>query len=474
VKIGCTSRFRVSGTSLLSDCEVPQLSTDLYGVRVLALEPERRKVTFEVFVVYYDTHARTYPPLPSEPGFFLNVLWEQGRWEHPLGEAITVDQILNEEWVNIHSRWFVEKVERTSTANYPPRDEDFERFHDFYYERSAGWKDEELLVQAEYDVQVTDPRWLEQLSVGDAWGTATYSMAADDVRREEAPYVPDLRNTVTLMPFEGMSEEAGTPGGLAFSDDGRYLAVASDEDGLVIYKTDDWTEYTADVDDVRIGLFPQLTWVPGEHVVALTESDGHGQWAYDVAERACVDVPRQPGKARSRTARYRVGYGEGYWLDEFVGDSGRAEGVVPVGADDPEFTVESAAFTADESRLFVAGMGANIHVLDPSTVSIVDTIVDVGDRVHGLAVSPDGGYVAATVDTNRYHEPNESELCVWRVADHKIVTRRRGGIYGGPLAWSPDGRWLAANVTTGDDGYGGETRIFPIGLPADPPAGLFG
>ncbi|MFW6723242.1 hypothetical protein ACHZ98_24380 [Streptomyces sp. MAR4 CNY-716] len=40
-------------------------------------------------------------------------------------------------------------------------------------------QDEELLVQAEYDVRVTDPRWLEQLSVGDARDTASYRMAAD-------------------------------------------------------------------------------------------------------------------------------------------------------------------------------------------------------------------------------------------------------------------------------------------------------
>ncbi|MEU5208391.1 hypothetical protein [Streptomyces sp. NPDC020742] len=77
-----------------------------------------------------------------------------------------------------------------------------------------------------------------------------------------------------------------------------------------------------------------------------------------------------------------------------------------------------------------------------------------------------------TVQTNRYREPEEYELRVLRVADHTIVTRHRGGPYGGPLAWSPDGRWLAANVTTGSDGYGGETRIFPIGLPSDPPPAL--
>ncbi|GAA2675522.1 hypothetical protein GCM10010400_42470 [Streptomyces aculeolatus] len=447
------------------------MSTDLYGIRVLALEPERRQVTLKVFVVYYDTEAKGHPPLPDEPGFFLHVLWQQGRWEHPIGEAVTVDQILDEDWVNLHSRWFVERAERTSTANHPPWDEDFERLHDFYYERMGGWQDEDLLVQAEYDVRVTDPRWLEQLSVGDAWGTASYRMAADDVRSDEAPHVPDLRNPVTLTPFEGLAEEAGTPGGLAFSDDGRFLAVASDEDGLVVYRTGDWTEH-ARAEDVEAGIFPQLVWVPGEHVVALTEFAGEGQWAYDVAARGSVDVPRQEGKLRSRTGRYRVEYGEGDWFDAFTGDSGSAEEVVPAGADDVELVVEAAAFTLDESRLFAAGMGPDIHVLDTSGPRVVDTITGIGERVGGLAVSPDGAYVAATVKNGRYYEPAEFELCVWRVADHRIVTRRRGGRYGGPLAWSPDGRWLAANVTTGDDGFGGETRVFRIGMPTAPPADL--
>ncbi|MEU9113856.1 WD40 repeat domain-containing protein [Streptomyces sp. NPDC048483] len=447
------------------------MSTDLYGVRVLDVAPDRREVTFTVFVVYYDTESKTFPPLPDEPGFFLHLLWERARWDGPLGELITVDQIGDEDWVNTHTRWFINHVERTSCDNYPPTDDHFARLHDFHYERSWGWQDEDLLVQAEYTVRVTDPRWTQQLNPGDSWGTTAYPVAADHLRREEAPNIPDLRHrTATFTPFEDLPKEEGTPGDLAFSDDGRYLAVTSDRDGLVIYETDGWTEH--DRANSGLGLSPSLKWVPGKHVVALNERyEGSTRWAYDVAAGAPVDIPSEPGRTRSRTGRYRVNYGEDYWV-EFVNSPPECGANEPDGMKTPEFDAECVAFTADESRMFVGGMGPEIHVVGLPTGSIVDTITDSWKRTWGLAVSPDGAYLAVTVQTDRYREPWECELRVLRVADHEIVTRHRGGPYGGPLAWSPDGRWLAANVTTGGDGYGGETRIFPVGLPTGPPAAL--
>ncbi|MEU5208392.1 hypothetical protein [Streptomyces sp. NPDC020742] len=281
------------------------MSTDLYGVRVLDVAPDRRRVTFEIFVVYYDTESRTCAPLPDEPGFFLHLLWERARWDGPLGELITVDRILDQDWVDSHARWFIDDVERISCDNYPPTEDHFARLHDFYYERAGGWQDEDLLVQGQYTVHVTDPRWTQPLRPGDSWGTAAYPGAADRLRREEAPRVPDLRHrTATLTPFEGLSEEAGTPGDLAFSDDGRYLAVTSERDGVVVYDTADWTEHTRT--SSGLGLFPGLMWVPGEHVVALNERfGGAARWAYDVAGGAPVDIPRSraaPVRAPGGTA----------------------------------------------------------------------------------------------------------------------------------------------------------------------------
>lgn len=53
------------------------MSTDMYGVRVLEVDPDQLRVRLKVFVVYYETGSRTYIPLPDdEPGIFLQFLWD--------------------------------------------------------------------------------------------------------------------------------------------------------------------------------------------------------------------------------------------------------------------------------------------------------------------------------------------------------------------------------------------------------------
>ncbi|WP_043236663.1 hypothetical protein [Streptomyces violaceusniger] len=47
------------------------------------------------------------------------------------------------------------------------------------YERDGSWKDEDLLVQAEYEIRVTDRKWLEPLSVDDGWGSAAFPLNGD-------------------------------------------------------------------------------------------------------------------------------------------------------------------------------------------------------------------------------------------------------------------------------------------------------
>ncbi|MGW5696477.1 hypothetical protein ACWEWX_37965 [Streptomyces asiaticus] len=53
------------------------MSTDMYGVRVLAVDPDELRARLKVFVVYYDVGSRTHIPLPNEePNTFLHFLWE--------------------------------------------------------------------------------------------------------------------------------------------------------------------------------------------------------------------------------------------------------------------------------------------------------------------------------------------------------------------------------------------------------------
>ncbi|WP_345431295.1 hypothetical protein [Actinoallomurus vinaceus] len=217
------------------------MATDIFGARVLGVDLDRREVRFRVFVVYYETADRGYMTLPDrDRGFFLGLLWESGRWDHPIGEAtIGLDQILDEGWCATNARWFVEDVECTARRNDPPSAESWEVLHDFYYERDGGWRDEDHLVQADYTVRATHERWIEHLNEGDAWGSAWYPRWADDPRPEDLPHIPDLRHPATVLePFpHGETEE------LAFSDDGRHLAVHSDNGELVVYETATWSEH---------------------------------------------------------------------------------------------------------------------------------------------------------------------------------------------------------------------------------------
>src|SRR5262249_35881098 len=154
---------------------------DLYGVRVIALEPAERRVRLRVFVVYYDTAYKDHAPLPDDSSFFLRALWERVDTRFggggPLGDVITVDEGLNESWADRNTRQFVERFERLTTRNHPMADGDYATLMDFYYERGGCWPGEDRLVQADYDVWVTEPRWLQSLTFGDSWGTTSYPTA---------------------------------------------------------------------------------------------------------------------------------------------------------------------------------------------------------------------------------------------------------------------------------------------------------
>ncbi|MER6948820.1 pentapeptide repeat-containing protein [Nonomuraea sp. NPDC000554] len=429
------------------------MSTDLYGVRVLAVDPDRCEARLRVFVVYYDTAVHGYAPPETDPGFLFALLWQAGRWDSPIGHAVTVDQVLDEAWMAEHARWFVAGVEQVAARNLPPAEDDWAHLHDFYYERDGRWRDEDRLVQADFLVRVTHARWIEHLEPGMAWGSTHYPLGADCPRAEDLPHVPDLRHPAALLsPFDDKPDE------LAFSDDGRYLAAAY-EGELAIYDTRDWSEHA------RVALDPgnfgaRLMWAPDRHVVTLLHREGGPQHAYDVDARTALDVPVEAGHARSRTGRHRVEYGVGKGI-RFVGafrDDVHLDGCA---------YVDTVAFTADESRLFAAGMRNGVSVLDPSAGVVLDT-VDAGvHRMRSLAVSPDGAYLAVAGRTSEYVESDE--LRVLRLGDRQVVTRYELGKEVRPLAWSPDGRWLAAAV--GGESGGG-LRVMPVGLPAEPPAAL--
>ncbi|MFG3703832.1 WD40 repeat domain-containing protein [Micromonospora sp. NPDC047670] len=464
------------------------MSTDLYGVRVLDVAADASRARFRVFVVYYDAEGRTHPPLPDDPGFFLHELWGAMRFEpitalHPL-RMINVDQILDEDWLATNAHRYVRRVDRVTTRNLPVADGDWARLHDFYYERDGGWPDEDLLVQADYDVEVTDPRWLETLTPGRGWATAGYPILSDQVLEADAPTVLDLREpAVTLDPFRGGRTDDGTPSDLAFSDDGKYLAVTNQGCELVVFRTDDWSEHLRVKESPLWG--QDIQWVPGTHRITGRIIEGGGAAdadaptrAHDVDTGAEVDVPPQPREARSRTGRHRAdtgfgrhradgGYGGftgyGAWVD-VLSSSGEARLLhLPRG----KAWAGRVSFTADENRMFVP-QGQDVHVLDLANGEVLKTITGAGGQA--AIVRPDGAYLAVG-RRNPIRKSYETELIdLWRVSDGALLMRCRAqGTDVGALAWSPDGSMLAAVVFTGRQGYEGDIRIYRAGRPVEPP-----
>lgn len=362
------------------------MSTHLYAVRVLAVAPDELRARFRVFVTYYDAQYRGHALLPGDPSFFFQILWEAGRRQpaapSPLLRKVGVNEIRDPGWLAAESHRYVRRVQQTVLRNHPVSGQDWTRLEDFYWDRDGELSDADLLVQADYDVTVTDPRWLETLSPGDIWNTASDAILSDQVLTDDAPVVLDLREPeVILAPFPGGETAESTPGDLAFSDDGRYLAVTNQACQLVLFRTDDWSEHARIEDGSLWG--QGIQWVPGTHQITGRDIEGDGERdggaparAYDVGTGTEVDLPRQQRReARSRTGPH--------------GDDGRA--VRPDGA------------------YYVATSGGGVSAGEPENEQI--DLWRVSDRallmrcrsggrhVGGLSWSPDGGTLAASVLT---------------------------------------------------------------------------
>ena len=125
------------------------MSTDLYGIRVLDVDPPARRMRLRVFVVYYDTGYEYHQPIPTDRSFFVRVLCDKDALQGDISEAERFDETA----VNQNSFKFVDRFEELSRSNEPVTD--YKNYSDFYYERDGGWQDEGKLVQADYDLYVT-------------------------------------------------------------------------------------------------------------------------------------------------------------------------------------------------------------------------------------------------------------------------------------------------------------------------------
>jgi len=416
------------------------MSTDLYGIRVLEVEPEARRVRVLVFVVYYDTHGQYHQPVPEDISFFFRVLWDKADTRFggggSLGKEVDVDAYLDESFVDSNAWRFVERVEELEVRNFPV--ENWEGVSDFYYERGGAWVDEDKLVQADFDVFVTDARYIDHLTVGMSWGTTSYETQADRLRVGER--IPDVRLAEReLFPFSG-PRESGTPEEAQFSPCGGYLAVTSQKGDIAVYSTADFSEiWRLETDN----MFPSLAFAPDKPVVVFCGD------AYRLDTGEPADPVALPGRIRSANGRWRAGYGDDGNL-ELLDENG--EGVDRLETD--LNCVEAVCFLKDEKSVLLAGMGETIQLWDLEEKTEIQRWASA--RVSSMSLSPDDQYVAVTGYSGRAG----GLIRVLRLSDQQMTRFRADTThYLGPTAWSPDGTWLAMVNVGSKYGYGGHISL---------------
>lgn len=214
------------------------MSTDLYGIRVVDTKPEENKVVIKVFVVYYDVAYKNHQPLPKDPSFFFRILWDEGDTRFgkggTIGNEVSVDQICDEPWVDNNTFRFIKNVKQLRTTNFPLTD--YTGYADFYYERNGSWENEDKLVQATYEIEVTDTKYFDHLSSGMSWGTTAYQTKAVKVSHAYLSSLPDITKPLTqLHPFKDKSICD-----VLFSQDNAYFFALSSSGELVCYCMDSW------------------------------------------------------------------------------------------------------------------------------------------------------------------------------------------------------------------------------------------
>lgn len=425
------------------------MSTDLCGIRILEKDESQKRIRLRVFIVYYDVAYKSHEPLPEDHSFFFRILCDsQGSYherKQVIRSLVSMDQFLDEAWVDRHTWRFIDKVEQIAIRNYPVKN--YKKYSDFYYERQGKWDNEEKLVQADYDVFVSDAAYINHLEEGMSWGTTSYGTRACTLHKSYADYLPDLSKApVVLKPFEGAQEE-GTPHELLFSADGRHLFALSQANELVCYDTSSWKEQWRSKEEDLFGYLNQnknALWLQSHNKV---------QKAWDrQGKEVSGNFPETVSRLMSAETNYQASFGDDEILH--LKDKNGTE----LYAIAQEGTVEAAAFSADEAYIALGGNYGSVEIWDVKKQQPAGSIpLESGKSVIALSFDPSGTLLAVM--------PIGEAICVydWKQREKAMVYHSPKRNFMNPALWSPDNRLFAISHTNASNGYGGFIEIYPVG-----------
>lgn len=409
------------------------MSTDLYGVRVLDVDRDQSRVRLRVFVVYYDVAYESHQPIPSDASFFVRVLCDK----EALGDDISWDDRFDEAWIDANAWRFVDRFVELERRNHPVTD--WSSYSDFYYERGGGWVDQDQLVQADYDLFVTKPEYLDALSVGDSWGTTSYETNADALTADDYTRIPDFADVRRFVPFPGTEQEASTVRRLAFSPDARWLLVTSDDGGFAVFDVQSLERVLAVPDASDWSFDPG--WTADGRVAGKVGEDWFA-WAVPSGERAPIEAF---GVAPNRDGTRWVA-----WPHDDDVKVVDADGTVLWSRDEgaPEL-VMYAGWSADGATCALGVEMEPLRLLDLQAGTTRDLGVE---RFMGVALSDDGAYaLVASFDG----------ALIVRVSDATVIrTWKPPQGYVTGVAWSGE---LAATTVTDEHGYQSSVRLHRSG-----------
>ena len=398
------------------------MSTDLYGVRVLEVDPEASRLRLRVFVVYYDTTYEYHQPVPDDRSFFVRVLCDQDA----LGDDIAEEDRFDEDYIDRNAFRFVDRFDELERRNFPL--ESYEGYSDFYYERGGGWVDEEKLVQADYDVFVTKPEYLEPFSEGLTWGTTSYQTASDDLTLEDYQHIPDFNDlAASYVPFEDRPDEESVVQRISFSSDGSKLLLGNGEGGIRVIDPSDGSVILEAIDVNHWCSEPGWT-----HDGRVAYDSGDGFVAIDLETGERSEFTPFGATASSDGKRFLSNlFSQKLEVFDELGE-------VLFTAERPEEHMAYAGFDATGQRCVIAIENTRIFMADLGEDGATKNLSH--DRVNSVAVSPDGRYAL----TSDY----QSTFKVIRLDDDAIV-REMNVAHQIPtaVAWSPKGDRVAISCT---------------------------
>lgn len=440
------------------------MSTDLYGIRVLNTKPETCKVTVKVFVVYYDVSFKNHQPLPKDHSFFFRILWDKGDTRFgaggPIGEEVTVDQKCDEVWVDNNSFRFIKNVEQLSTMNFPV--EDYSGYADFYYERNGVWEDEDKLVQATYEIEVTNAKYIKHLREGMSWGTTSYETQAWRIDHANQDKLPDItKPIIQLNPFKEKSQESGTLEDVLFSEDNSLFFVLSTAGEIACYQTADWTEIWRQDTEIWFG---RLEYHPTKKLIWVQDNSRKEKVIFNFFGEI-VKEKIWPEQDKSLYQTFRSPSGN-YFLDTNYGEKLAvydAEGNLLW-----EYESESkgelfTVFFSNEDQLLLSERPPDIFKIFDLPTGKILTSLSISAPTNRINIDPTGRFIS--------FRDRRSTKIVEVVTEQTVFeygTWPYNGDFLGQFIWSPS-NIMGAIITTGEgarrnNGYGGYVTIYPIGI----------